>query len=200
MRPPCLIYLSTSTGVRTGCHYLISLSVCVRVYVTFVVFTDCESCTRPISTNPGSVKAHEYGLTRGTCFVARRLELVAVAGLLWISWCVLGGTGSFSLFFFPFERTRPAASMRPPLASFTSLLVLITRAVRGRFPQTPDLWTRESMGSRVGRVSSHAISSCTRWPGYCGFRGVFRVGRIASCVFFLDFFFSIFFLRTHMHV
>ena len=28
----CLIYLSTSTGVRTGCHYLISLSasVCMR--------------------------------------------------------------------------------------------------------------------------------------------------------------------------
>ena len=33
-RLPCLIYLSTSTGVRTGCyctgcHYLISLSVCL---------------------------------------------------------------------------------------------------------------------------------------------------------------------------
>ena len=26
--------------------------VCLSVYVTFVVFTDCESCTRPISTNP----------------------------------------------------------------------------------------------------------------------------------------------------
>ena len=30
----------------------------------------------------------------------------------------------FSSFFFFFERTRPAASMRPPLALFTSLLVL----------------------------------------------------------------------------
>ena len=38
MRPLCLIYLSTSTGVRTGCHYLSSLSVCMCV--TFVVFTD----------------------------------------------------------------------------------------------------------------------------------------------------------------
>ena len=27
----CLNYTSTSTGVRTGCHYLISLSVCVHV-------------------------------------------------------------------------------------------------------------------------------------------------------------------------
>ena len=78
------------TGVRTGCHYLISLSVClsVSVCVTFVVSIDCENCTRPISTNPGSMEVGEYGLTRGTSFVARRLEAVAVAGLLWISWCV----------------------------------------------------------------------------------------------------------------
>ena len=40
---------------------IISLSVCV----TFVVFTDCESCTMPISTNPGSMEAGEHGLTRG---------------------------------------------------------------------------------------------------------------------------------------
>ena len=58
------------------------LSVCLCVCVTFVVFTGCESCTRPISINPGSIEAGEYGLTRGTCFVARRLEVVAVAGLL----------------------------------------------------------------------------------------------------------------------
>ena len=67
-------------------------------------FTDCESCTRPISTNPGSIEAGEYGLTRGTCFVAARLEVVAVTGLLWISWCVSGGADFFvflfSLFFF----------------------------------------------------------------------------------------------------
>ena len=50
-----------------------------------LVFTDCEICARPISTNPGSVETGEYGLTRGTCFVARRLEVIAVAGLLWIS-------------------------------------------------------------------------------------------------------------------
>ena len=50
-----------------------------------VVFIDCESCTRPISTNPGSMEADDYGLTRGACFVARRLEVVAVVELLWIS-------------------------------------------------------------------------------------------------------------------
>ena len=100
----------------------------VSVRVTFVVFTDYESCTRPISTNAGSMEAGDYGLTRGTWSLACRLELDAVAGLLWISWCVLGGGEDFSVSFSPnfffFERTRPAARMRPPLASFTSLLVL----------------------------------------------------------------------------
>ena len=110
------------TGVRTGCHYLISLSVClsvsVSVCVTLVVLTDCKSCTRPISKNPGSMEAGEYGLTCVTCFLACRLELDAVAGLLWIWWWVLGGAEFISVFFFPdfffFERIRPAASMRPP--------------------------------------------------------------------------------------
>ena len=87
-RQPCLMYLSTSTGVRTGYHYLISLSVClsvcVSVCITFVVFTDCESCTRPISTNPVSMEAGEYGLTRGTWVFARHLEEAAVARLLWM--------------------------------------------------------------------------------------------------------------------
>ena len=45
------------------------------------------------------MKAGEYGLTRGTCFVARRLEVVAVAGLLRLSWCVLGGADFFCVFF-----------------------------------------------------------------------------------------------------
>ena len=74
----------------------------VACRMTLVVFTDCESCTRPISTNPVSMEAGEYGLTRGTCFVARRLEVVAVAGLLWISLCVLGAAGFFGVFFFRF--------------------------------------------------------------------------------------------------
>ena len=52
------------------------------------------------------MEASEYGLTRGTCFVVRRLEVVVVAGLLWISWCVLGAAG---FHFFPFfSRTHTA--------------------------------------------------------------------------------------------
>ena len=75
--------------------------MCLSVCVTFVVFTDCESCTRPISTNPESMEAGEYGLTRGTCFVGRRFEVVAVAGALWISWCVLSVVG-YRVFFLVF--------------------------------------------------------------------------------------------------
>ena len=63
------------------------------------------------------MEAGEYGLKRETCFVARRLEFFSFAGLLWISWCVLGAVDFFGFFFeflFFFERTRPAASMRPP--------------------------------------------------------------------------------------
>ena len=45
-------------------------------------------------------EACEYGLRRGTCFVVRRLELVAVAGRLWISWCF--GLGGFLSDFFSF--------------------------------------------------------------------------------------------------
>ena len=73
------------------------LSVSVRV--TFVVYTDCDSYTRPTSTKPGSMEAGEYGLTRGTCFLARRLEVVAVAVLLWISGCVVGAAGFLFLRF-----------------------------------------------------------------------------------------------------
>ena len=51
-------------------------------YFSFVVFTDYESCTSSISTNPGSMEASEYRLALGACFVARRFEVVAVAGML----------------------------------------------------------------------------------------------------------------------
>ena len=71
--------------------------MCVRVCDIEFVFTDCDSCTRPLSTNPVSMEASEYGLTRGTCFFARRLKVIAVAELLRLSWCVLGGVDFFVL-------------------------------------------------------------------------------------------------------
>ena len=88
------------TGMSTGSHYLICLSVCVRVCLTFVVCTDGEkSCTRQISTGLVSIEAGQYGLTRWTWFFVRRLEVVAVAGLMWVSWCVFRGAGFFRVFF-----------------------------------------------------------------------------------------------------
>ena len=50
------------------------------VCVTLVVFAGCGSCSRPISTNAGSIEACKYGLTRAACCVARRLEVVAAGG------------------------------------------------------------------------------------------------------------------------
>ena len=44
------------------------------------------------------MEAGECGRTRGTCFVAVCLEVVAVAGLMWVSWCVFGGAGFFLVF------------------------------------------------------------------------------------------------------
>ena len=77
--------------------------MCVRVCdIEFVVLTDCESCTGPISTDPGWLEAGEHGLTRGTCFFVRRLEVVAFAGLLRLSWCVLGGVDFSGVFFSDF--------------------------------------------------------------------------------------------------
>ena len=103
----------------------LSVGLCVNVCVIFVIFTDCESYTRVISTNQGCMEAGEFKLTRETCFRACRLVLDAVAGLLWISWCCFGLDGFFRVFFFflvlfVFELTRPAASIRLPLYLLTS--------------------------------------------------------------------------------
>ena len=89
------------------------------------------------------MEAGEYGLTRGTCLVARRLEVVAVAGLLWISWCVLDAAGLRVFFrFFFFESTRPAASMSSPC-----LIYLSTSKVRaGGFTQSLGLSRRRHDG------------------------------------------------------
>ena len=51
---------------------------------------------------PGTMEAGEYGLTHGTWFFVRRLEVVTVAGLLWLSWYVLDGANFFFFFLFRF--------------------------------------------------------------------------------------------------
>ena len=84
--------------VQGAIVYFVCLSVCLCVCITFVVFTDCENCTRPIYTNPGSMEAGKYGLTRGTCFVARRIEVLTVAGLLFDSFVMYFRCGGISFF------------------------------------------------------------------------------------------------------
>ena len=71
------------------------------------------------------MKAGEYGLTRGTRFVARCLEVVAVAGLMWVSWCACGGARFFlfRFFFFFSSNAHGLLQVRGHLALFTSLLV-----------------------------------------------------------------------------
>ena len=44
------------------------------------------------------MEAGEHVLTRGARFVAVCLEVVAVAGLMWVSRCVFGGAGFFLVF------------------------------------------------------------------------------------------------------
>ena len=48
------------------------------------------------------MEAEEYGLTREKCFLAGRLDLDAVAGLLWLSCGVLLVGRDFPRFFFDF--------------------------------------------------------------------------------------------------
>lgn len=113
MRPPCLIKPSTIKSI-------VCLSVCVLSVVGLYVFIcECARCMKPIFTNPRP----EYGLTRGTCVVARSLEKVAVASLLWRRWCGLSAADfvfCFMLFFF--EPVRPAASSRPPCLNYFSVI------------------------------------------------------------------------------
>ena len=73
---------SSYRGAYRVSLFNLSVGLCVRVCVSFVIFTDCESCTTPISTNPGSMESRECGRTRGTCYIARLLEVVPGAALL----------------------------------------------------------------------------------------------------------------------
>ena len=78
-----------------------------------------------ISTNPRSMEEEcEYGLPSGTCFTARRLEVVAVAGLLWICFvvCFFSVWWHFVLFFcFSTSNAHaPTASTKQPCLMYLS--------------------------------------------------------------------------------
>ena len=137
-----------------------------------------EMCIRD---SPGSMEEEcEYGLTSGTCFTARRLEVVAVAGLLWIYFvlCFFSVWWDFVFFFrfLYFERTRPIASTRQPCLMYLSTS-MDYGSCTSPITQNRYIWKRTSTGYRVGRGFSPAISRWSWSPGCCGFRGVFSVRR-----------------------
>ena len=105
--------------------------------LVFTPFQSVPLLPRPKTQDaPLSLEAGGYGQTRVTCFVARRLKVVAVAGLLWISWCVLGSAAFFLrylfLILFFFERARSAAAIRPPclIYLFTSIIACPLRQLQ----------------------------------------------------------------------
>ena len=110
------------------------------------------------------MEAGECVQTRGTCFVARRLEVVAVAGLLWISWCVVGAAFFFAFFFsfFFFERTRPAASMRTPYLIYLST----SNEARPRERSDRENFLPLHTGVRTG---CHYLISLSVCPSVCVF-------------------------------
>ena len=69
------------------------------------------------------MEAGVYGLPRGMCLVARRLEVVAVAGLLWICFvvCIFSVFWDFVFLRFLYvESTRPTARTRQPCLMYLS--------------------------------------------------------------------------------
>ena len=78
----------------------------------------------------------EYGLTRGTCFLACRLELDAVVGLLWISGCVprLADYSVFFVFDLFFLRTHTGWCMYEA----TSCLLYVSTGTEARPKERSD--------------------------------------------------------------
>ena len=108
----------------------LSVGMSVRVCdIEFVVFTDWDSCTRhkPGIYGSGRVWANAWDVFFRAPSRGGRGRRAAAAFVVCSGW---GGFFRVFLMFrllFFFERTRPTASMRPPLASFTYLLVIIMR-------------------------------------------------------------------------
>ena len=107
------------------------------------------------------MEAGEYGLTRGTCFVARRLEVVAVAGHLWGFWRVMGVAGIRFFRLFAFERTRSVASMRPPCLIYLSTSTAVDDCTELRyssvFTSTCSARAGKYRGSGCTTYNAHSI-------------------------------------------
>ena len=129
------------------------------------------------------MEAGEYGLTRGTRFVARRLEVVAVVGFLWISYVFWVGR-IFSCFFFRFflffECTRPAASLRPPCLIYLSISTGVRIYRVPFYLRHSKSWCKTPLGnvavSTTWQISCGPTNSSTTgvWDVICHIPGIIK--------------------------
>ena len=128
------------------------------------------------------MEASEYGLTHGTCFVARRLGMVAVAGLLCISWGVLGGADFFVFFpilFFP-SNAHGLCTMRPACLIYLSPTNFHKPGIYGSVQVWANAW---DMFSRMPSRGCRGRRAAVDFVVYFGCGGIYFV--------------FLFFLRTH---
>ena len=139
---------------------------------------DCESCTLLTATNPASTEASDLDLTRGTYFVANRLEYVivlstlhAVDVLLWRMWwcgmwCVLrAGRCRYCFRFYPCQRTRPTACITSCETKYLETLI-------GRMSNT-----RNTRSSSYPQRRSQVMTVCileSYWVGAHAARFVYH--------------------------
>ena len=106
------------------------------------------------------MEADEYGQTRGARFVAVRLEVVAVAGLMWISWCVFGGAGFFLVFQVTlFFQTRARVHDRWLRETQTAVSVDYVQGLR----QSANLPTENSRPPIPTRRTGYCARTSERW-------------------------------------
>ena len=129
------------------CHH-VRLSVCLCLPLCCYVR---KSCTRPMATKPGFMESREYGPTRETCSFARpspgcRGGRAAAAVVACSAWG--GFFPGFSSTIFFFERTRPAASVKPPRLIYVSTTCVFCderQRTQSRTLEVSLFWAREAM-------------------------------------------------------
>ena len=118
------VYVICLSSCLSAC-LLVYLSVCLPVCVTFVVFTDCKSCRRPIFHKPriyGSVRvwANAWDVFRRAPSRGGRGRQAAVDFVVCFGCSSIYFVCFFFLVLFFLERTRPAAKMRTPCLIYLS--------------------------------------------------------------------------------
>ena len=99
------------------------------------------------------MEAGEGGLTRGRCVITCPLKAVAVAGLLWLSWCVFGGADFFSFLFSAFFfQAEDGIRDRSPSRGLGDVYKR----------QVYEIRTKSGMHAVVGQPNLRCIDHCNR--------------------------------------